>query len=91
MSNYQYPIDPTWTKEELVAVIDFLTCVEEAYEGQLATDRFDQHYQRFRQVINSKAGEKQIDKAFQAQSGYSIYQVVKRRQAIVDQKTFSMK
>lgn len=91
MSNYQYPIDPSWTKEELVAVIDFLACVEDAYENQLATDRFDQHYQKYRQVINSKAGEKRMDKEFQAQSGYSIYQVVKRRQAIGDQTIFSMK
>lgn len=36
--NYSYPLDPTWTAEELIAVTNFYRVVEDAYEtGAAAT------------------------------------------------------
>ncbi len=77
MSNYSYPIQDDWTKDEMIAVVDFLTKVEAAYESGISRDEFTHHYQKFKHVVNSISGEKQMDKAFQQTSGYSIYQVVK--------------
>lgn len=77
MSNYAYPIQSDWTKDEIVDVINFLTVIEKAYETGVSRMEFSEHYKKFKQVVNSISGEKQLDKQFKDSSGYSIYQVVK--------------
>ncbi|MGY4105675.1 UPF0223 family protein [Ignavigranum ruoffiae] len=86
MQTYQYPIDPDWTTDEIIKVVSFLNVVEKAYESQISCQEFDQHYQAFKEVVDSIAGEKQIDRQFNEVSGYSIYQLVKKRRSL-DQAT----
>lgn len=61
MDNYSYPIDPEWSREEMIAVIDFLNLVEQANEGGVDTQAFLVGYQKFKQVIRSIGEEKKLD------------------------------
>lgn len=90
MQTYQYPIDPDWTTEEIIKVVSFLNIVEEAYEGQISVQNFDQHYHEFKQVVDSIAAEKQMDRQFKAVSGYSIYQLVKTRKELTNSSVLKM-
>lgn len=91
MNNYQYPIDSDWTTDELVKIINFLTLVEQAYESSVDAKAFGQAYDSYRQIVNSISGQKQLDKKFQQESGYSIYQVVKWWKEHPDAKKIQMK
>lgn len=76
MDNYSYPIDPEWSREEMIAVIDFLNLVEQANEGGVETAVFLAGYQKFKQVIRSIGEEKKIGREFESASGYSLYRTV---------------
>lgn len=83
MSEYAYPLDPDWSTEEMVKVIEFLAAVESAYEAGIDVMDFQAKYRVFKEVVTSISGEKQIDRAFQAVSNYSIYQTVKRMRELL--------
>ena len=71
--NYAYPIDPSWTSEELLAVMDLLTAVEKAYEGGIALSEAKARYQAFHEMGFSISDEKQLNRDFQKVSGYSLH------------------
>lgn len=75
---YQYPLNPDWTTEEIITVIQFLTLVEAVYEGGVASEDFRLAYGQFKQIVTSIGEEKQLGKSFEMSSGYSIYQAVKQ-------------
>lgn len=75
--NYTYPLDLTWSTEELSTVLSFLNQVENAYETKADAGRVLEAYAAFKTVVKSKAQEKQIDREFEMTSGYSTYRVVK--------------
>lgn len=75
--NYSYPLDFSWSTEELSSVLSFLNQVEKAYEGGVSAEALLDRYNRFKQVVPSKGQERQIDKEFEATSGYSTYEAVK--------------
>lgn len=77
IKNYSYPLDFSWSTEEISSVLSFLNKVELAYENKVDAMELLTSYRLFKQVVRSKAEEKQIDKAFEKASGYSIYKVVK--------------
>lgn len=77
MQNYAYPIDSDWSTDETVKVVEFLTAVEQVYESSMDVKEFSIKYQKFKEVVTSISGEKKLDKVFQSESGYSIYQAVK--------------
>lgn len=74
---YQYPIDYTWSTDEIVDVINFFECIEKAYENGIGRDDFLLAYRRFKEIVPGKAQEKTIFKEFEEVSGYASYQVVK--------------
>ncbi|TWT16763.1 UPF0223 family protein [Streptococcus sp. sy010] len=76
MKNYSYPIDVSWSTSELTAVLHFLGLVEQAYEGHVTAENLLEAYQAFKQVVPSKAQEKQLDREFEKNSGYSTYRAV---------------
>lgn len=61
-------------------MLSFLNQVEKAYEGGVSAEALLDRYARFKTVVKSKAQEKQIDREFEALSGYSTYRVVKAAQ-----------
>jgi len=78
--NYSYPLDENWTQDDIVTVIDLYNEVEKAYESGVQRDEFLQKYRSFQQVVPMKMEQKRLDKAFELESGYSIYQVFKQCQ-----------
>ncbi|MGT2911856.1 UPF0223 family protein [Streptococcus cameli] len=74
---YSYPLDFSWSTEELSSVLSFLNLVEKAYEGGVSAEMLLDRYKQFKSVVPGKGQEKQIDKEFEAVSGYSTYQAVK--------------
>ncbi|MBY7143770.1 UPF0223 family protein [Virgibacillus sp. NKC19-3] len=76
--NYHYPIDESWGKKEIVAVVQFFSLIEQAYEQQVKRDELLAGYNKFKQVVPSKSEEKTLFKEFETASGYTSYRVVKK-------------
>ncbi|MFD1038731.1 UPF0223 family protein [Virgibacillus byunsanensis] len=75
--DYNYPIDETWSKEEIIDVVNFFSLIEKAYEDKVKRDQLIASYKRFKQIVPSKSEEKQHFASFEKNSGYSSYRVVK--------------
>ncbi len=89
--NYSYPIDETWTTEELVDVIQFFQMVEKAYEKGVNRDDLLLTYTKFKQIVPSKSEEKKLCKQFENQSGYSCYHTVKQAREMATGQKIKMK
>ena len=74
---YQYPIDYTWSTEEIVDAIHFFDCVEKVYEKGIDRDVLLLAYRRFKEIVPGKAQEKTIFNDFEEVSGYASYLAVK--------------
>ena len=74
--NYRYPLDISWSTEELASVLSFLNDVEQVYEAKIAAEKILASYQRFKKIVPSKAEEKRIGREFETASGYSLYRAV---------------
>lgn len=75
---YQYPIDYSWSTDEIVDVIKFFEAVEKAYENGIERDNLMQAYRRFKEIVPSKAEEKTLCGEFEEMSGYSSYRTIKK-------------
>lgn len=75
--NYNYPIDLTWTEEELYAVMNLLQAVEKAYEIGIDAKEVLRVYRIYKEHFKAIQDEKRLDKSFKEASGYSVYQVIK--------------
>ena len=75
--NYSYPLDPSWSTEEITTVLHFLSQVEKAYESKVDRDQLLQAYKAFKIVVPGKAP----DKSFEEASGFSTYQAIKAAKA----------
>ena len=58
---YQYPLDLDWSNEEMVDVIAFYK-IENYYENSVNGQDLMNHYKRFKEIVPSKAEEKQLFK-----------------------------
>jgi uncharacterized protein YktA (UPF0223 family) len=75
--NYAYPLDPTWSTDEMTTVLQFFNQVENYYETSgVDKAEFMAAYRAFKTVVPSKMQEKQLDKQFQEDSGYSTYRAI---------------
>ncbi|HLR66013.1 UPF0223 family protein [Virgibacillus alimentarius] len=84
--NYHYPIDYTWTKQEIIDVVGFFTLIEQAYEASVERDILIAAYRKFKKIIPSKSEEKSYFSEFQKVSGYSSYHVIKQARETTDKK-----
>jgi uncharacterized protein YktA (UPF0223 family) len=71
-------MDETWSKQEIIDVVNFFSSVEKAYESQVNREDILALYRRFKEIVPSKAEEKQIFKDFTKSSGYAPYPAVKK-------------
>jgi uncharacterized protein YktA (UPF0223 family) len=71
-------MDETWTKEEIVDVIQFFQQVEKAYEKGVDRGDLLLTYTKFKQIVPSKSEEKKLCNEFERGSGYSCYHTVKK-------------
>ncbi|WP_128837234.1 UPF0223 family protein [Streptococcus sp. DD11] len=74
--NYSYPLDLSWSTEELASVLSFFNDVEAAYERHIQAERLLRSYAAFKQVVPGKGEEKRIGREFETVSGYSLYRAV---------------
>ncbi|MCX8001184.1 MAG: UPF0223 family protein [Anoxybacillus mongoliensis] len=75
---YAYPIDYSWSTEEIIDVIKFYEGVEQAYERGIEREQLMNLYRRFKQIVPSKAEERKLCDEFEKVSGYSSYQTIKK-------------
>ncbi|KXT75257.1 hypothetical protein STRDD10_00371 [Streptococcus sp. DD10] len=73
---YSYPLDLSWSTEEIASVLSFLNNIEAAYEGKVKRTQLLDSYRLFKQVVPSIAEEKRLGREFEKVSGYSLYQAI---------------
>ena len=73
---YSYPLDLSWSTEELASVLSFFNDVEAAYETQVDAKKLLESYKVFKSVVPSKSEEKSLGREFESVSGYSFYRAV---------------
>lgn len=88
---YQYPIDPDWSTDEIVDVINFFECVEDSYEKGTDREGLLNAYRRFKEIVPGKSQEKKICDEFEQTSGYSAYLTVKAGKESVNKQIIKMK
>ena len=71
--NYSYPLDLSWSTEELASVLSFFNKVEEAYESKVEAKEYMETYRTFKKVVPSIGEEKRLGREFEEVSGYSLY------------------
>ena len=59
-NNYSYPLDLSWSTEEIASVLSFLNDVEKAYESKVVAQELLASYAKFKHVVPSKAEEKRV-------------------------------
>ena len=69
-----------------LTVIAMFRAVEDAYEVAIDRDKILDCYRAFKQVVPSKAEEKQLGREFEKNSGYVLYRVVKAAQESTDKR-----
>ena len=75
--NYSYPLDLSWSTEELASVLSFFNQVEQAYEQKADARIYLEAYKAFKKVVSSIGEEKRLGKEFEEVSGYSLYRATK--------------
>ena len=73
---YSYPLDLSWSTEELASVLCFFNDVEAAYEEKIEARKLLDSYKAFKNVVPSKSEEKRLGREFETVSGYSLYRAV---------------
>lgn len=86
---YQYPLDLDWSNEEMVDVIKLFNQIENYYEKSIIGTELMEQYKKFKQIVPSKAEEKQIFKEFEEKSGYNSYKVIQEVKKHPDRENFS--
>lgn len=79
--NYSYPLDPEWSDQEIAQVVALYNAVESVYETGIKRETFMEKYRTFCQIVPMKMEQRRLDKEFQQESGYSIYQAFKQCQS----------
>lgn len=78
MMALNYPLNPDWSTEEIVKVIDFFNLVEQAYESGVERQRLLEAYREFKQIVTSKSEEKQWDQFYMEETGCSSYRTMQQ-------------
>lgn len=75
--NFEYPLMPDWSKEEIIKMIEFYAEVEKAYTTGVSKTEFLAKVADFKQIEPAIADQKRIDRQYQKVSGFSIYRAIK--------------
>lgn len=91
--NYTYPLNPEWSTEELIAVMNMWDMVEKAYEKKATAQEVLTAYKAFKSVVKSIGEERVLGREFEEVTGYSMYHVVKvakhQKEGLLNKKEFS--
>ncbi|PWU68993.1 MULTISPECIES: UPF0223 family protein [Gracilibacillus] len=80
--NYSYPLNESWSTEEIIDVVNYYSIIEKVYEKGVAKQDLMLAYHRFKQIVPSKSEEKQLDRQFEKQSGYVPFRVIKKAKTL---------
>ena len=64
MRQFEYPLNPDWTTEEIITVVDFLSGVEAVYQSGVKLNSLWPRYQAFKQIVTSIGEEKTTRSSF---------------------------
>ncbi len=91
--NYSYPLNPEWSTNELITVVNMWSILEEVYEKKVDAETFLGAYAEFKSVVRSIGEERELGNEFEALSGFSLYRVVKQaknqKTGILNRKDFT--
>ena len=75
----EYPIDYSiYSVDEIVEIVEFLNLIEQYNPSNTQLNPvLIKKYARYQAIINNKAEEKSIDKAFKKQTNLSVYETMK--------------
>lgn len=76
--NVNIPISMDWSKTEVIQVVNFYESVDKAYGKGAEKEKLLSLYNHYKQIVPSKAEEKQQFKQYQSQTGQSPYHAVKK-------------
>lgn len=85
VQEYSYPLDPDWTTDEIVKVVEFFEAVENGHEEGIKASELQARYRRFKEVVPSKSEEKTLFKEFREQSGFESFTLVRQLKDAGDQ------
>ncbi len=88
--NYSYPIDETWSTQEIIDVVNYYSLIEKAYEKGVKKQDLIATYNRYKELVPSKSEEKQLDKQFEKQSGYVPFRVIKKAKDLDNKEVVRM-
>ncbi|MDR0137197.1 UPF0223 family protein [Metabacillus idriensis] len=88
--DYQYPIQPDWSTNEIIDVIAFFQSIEKAYEKGISREDLMKAYRRFKEIVPGKAEEKNLCDDFEEMSGYSSYRAIKKSRESSDSDQIKM-
>ncbi|SEN64647.1 Uncharacterized protein YktA, UPF0223 family [Amphibacillus marinus] len=89
--NYNFPLDESWSTNEIVSVVEFLSIIEQAYHKAISAQEIISKYRRFKEIVPSKGEEKAIGRQFEKETGCSLYLTVKQAQQNSNQKIIMSK
>ena len=79
MIDLDYPLDYSlYSVEEITFLIKFLNAIEATKRKKSNKASLIEDYKRYRSIIANKSEEKRIDKAFEKESGVSVYKVMQK-------------
>lgn len=87
---YSYPISPDWSTEEIITVIQFFECIEQAYEKGVKREVMLAKYREFKEIVPSQSEEKTLFREFEQVSDYVSYKVVKQARELEDGQMIRM-
>ncbi|GEL08877.1 UPF0223 protein [Salisediminibacterium halotolerans] len=90
-ADIKFPISMDWTTDEIVQVVHFFEAVNDAYEKGVDRETLLTRYRQFKNVVPSKAEEKQHFKDYEEQTGQSAYHVVKHARENAETEVIKMK
>ncbi|AEJ30641.1 UPF0223 family protein [Leuconostoc sp. C2] len=84
--NYTLPIESNWTVEDIVTVSNLIDGVLAVYETGISKRILLERFDQFREVMPAKSEQKQFDRDFEQQTGYSIYKTIQLAQKTIRDK-----
>lgn len=75
--NYEYPLMPEWSNEEIIKMVEFYAMVEDAYTKGIHKQKLMDKVKEYKKIEPSIAAQKQLDRRFKELSGFSIYRAIK--------------
>lgn len=90
--NFSYPMNPDWSTEELICVMDMWQKLDEVYEKKVSAEDYLETYKEFKKVVRSIGEERQLGRDYEEMTGHSLYRISslarKQKTGVLKRKDF---